>query len=168
MEEQIIALSITDQLTGLFNRRGFLTLAEKQLKIAERAHTRILLLFADLDGLKWINDSLGHRKGDEALVETAKILREVFRESDVIARTGGDEFIVLAAGVSREDSDILKIRLQQRIDAHNAYQGREYHISMSIGIVYKDPEASGSIDELISQADALMYEQKKRKQADKS
>ncbi len=165
LEEQIMALSITDQLTGLFNRRGFLTLAEKQLKVAERARTRILLLFADLDGLKWINDTLGHQQGDDALIETAKILKGVFRESDIIARTGGDEFVVLAGGVSREDSDILKRRLQQHIDEHNAHQRKEYMISMSIGIVYKDPDTPGSIDDLISQADALMYEQKKRKYA---
>jgi len=168
MEEQILALSITDQLTGLFNRRGFLTLAEKQLKVAERSQTSILLLFADLDGLKSINDTLGHQKGDEALTEAAEILKGVFRESDIIARTGGDEFVVLACGVSRADSDILKVRLQQQIDAHNARQKKEYKISMSIGIVYKDPETPGSIDELISQADALMYEQKKRKYAYKS
>ncbi len=163
MESKILTLSMTDQPTGLYNRRGFLTLAEQHFRIAERLKTRLLLLFADLDGLKWINDNLGHRKGDEAILEAALILKEIFRESDVIARVGGDEFVVLAYGAPAENSDILEKRLQKHIDDHNAVQARDYQISMSIGIAYKEPEQDISIDELMSRADARMYEQKKGK-----
>jgi diguanylate cyclase (GGDEF)-like protein len=165
MEEEIIALTITDPLTGLHNRRGFLALAEQQLKIAERTKIGILLVFADMDGLKWINDHLGHQKGDEALAEAAAIFTEVFRDSDVIARVGGDEFVVLALGATLENSDIFESRLQQYLDMHNAREGRDFKISISVGIVNIDPQHPCSIEELLSQADALMYEQKKKKRA---
>lgn len=89
MEEQILAISMTDQLTELHNRRGFLTLAEQHLKLSSRTKMGILLFFADLDGMKWINDTLGHEEGDRALTDVAVILKETFRASDIIARTGG-------------------------------------------------------------------------------
>jgi diguanylate cyclase (GGDEF)-like protein/PAS domain S-box-containing protein len=165
MEEEIIALTITDPLTGLHNRRGFFALAEQQLKIAERTKIGILLVFADMDGLKWINDHLGHQKGDEALAEAAAIFTEVFRDSDVIARVGGDEFVVLALGATLKNSDILESRLQQYLDKHNAREGRDFKISISVGIVNIDPQHPCSIEELLSHADALMYEQKKKKRA---
>lgn len=166
MAEKIEALSITDQLTGLFNRRGFLTLAEQQFKIAGRSQVRLMLLFADIDGLKRINDTLGHRQGDEAILEAATILKGTFRESDIVARMGGDEFVVLALGGSAaETADILSHRLQNLIATHNAHKNRDYEISLSIGIVYKEPGEPSSIDTLISQADALMYEQKNLKKS---
>jgi diguanylate cyclase (GGDEF)-like protein/PAS domain S-box-containing protein len=171
MEEEIKRLSITDPLTDLYNRRGFMTLAEQQLKISERIKRGLILVFADLDDLKIINDTLGHRKGDDALVEAADIFREVFRQSDVLARMGGDEFAILALETSsspRETPAVLTDRLQRCIDRHNAQANRDYPISMSIGIVFHDPEPPCFIDELMSRADALMYEQKKRKREYKS
>jgi diguanylate cyclase (GGDEF)-like protein len=138
-----------------------MALAEQQLKVAERSNTRLLLLFADVDDLKSINDKLGHLKGDDAIVEAATILKEIFRESDIIARVGGDEFVVLAYGVSTESTGVPEYRLQEQMDAHNARENRDYKISMSIGIAYKDPDWSCSIDELMSHADTLMYQQKK-------
>ncbi|MFH1078854.1 MAG: sensor domain-containing diguanylate cyclase [Pseudomonadota bacterium] len=163
MEEEIKALAITDQLTGLYNRRGFITLSEQQLKIAGRTDSRLLLLFADLDGMKWINDNLGHLKGDEALVGVAKILKKVFREADIVARVGGDEFAVLALGTPWEYPDLLKDRLQQQIDLHNCSQNRDYHLSLSIGIAESDPSSVVSIDDLMFLADERMYENKKSK-----
>jgi diguanylate cyclase (GGDEF)-like protein/PAS domain S-box-containing protein len=166
MEEEIRRLSITDPLTGLYNRRGFLTLAEQHLKVSERIKRGSILLFADLDDLKIINDTWGHRKGDEALVEAAAIFREVFRESDVIARMGGDEFAILALETSlvpREAPGVLTDRLQQCISLHNARRDRDYTISMSIGVAFHDLSTSCLIDDLMSRADALMYEQKRRK-----
>jgi diguanylate cyclase (GGDEF)-like protein/PAS domain S-box-containing protein len=166
MEEEIKRLSITDPLTGLYNRRGFLTLAEQHLKVSERIERGSILLFADLDDLKIINDTWGHRKGDEALVEAAAIFKEVFRESDVIARMGGDEFAILALDTSlvpREAPRILKDRLHRCISLHNARQDRDYTISMSIGIAFHDLNTPCFIDDLMSRADALMYEQKKQK-----
>jgi len=164
-EEDIRIMSITDQLTGIYNRRGFLTLAEQQIKVAERTQEGLLLLFADLDDMKMINDTMGHKKGDEALVDAARILKKVFRGSDIIARIGGDEFAVLALGASKDYPDALGQRLQHYIDLHNTRKKRGYDISMSIGMAYHDPEKPSTIDELMSRADELMYEQKKIKWA---
>jgi diguanylate cyclase (GGDEF)-like protein/PAS domain S-box-containing protein len=163
MEEEIRTIAVTDQLTGLYNRRGFLTLSEQQLKIAERTESRLLLLFADLDGMKWINDNLGHLKGDDALIEVADILKKVFREADIVARVGGDEFAVLALGTSSEYPELLRERLQQQIDFYNSREMRDYKLSLSIGIVESDPASPFSIDDLMSCADERMYENKRSK-----
>lgn len=163
MEEEIKALSITDSLTGLYNRRGFLTLADLQMKMAKRTGNGLLLLFADLDGMKAINDNLGHSKGDEALIETADVFKKVFREADIIARVGGDEFAVLALETSCECSDMFRERLQRHIDLSNSRKNRDYHLSISIGMVCCNPEDPSSIYDLMSRADGLMYENKKSK-----
>jgi diguanylate cyclase (GGDEF)-like protein/PAS domain S-box-containing protein len=171
MEEEIKRLSMTDSLTGLYNRRGFMTLAEQQLKISARTKRGWILVFADLDDLKTINDTFGHRKGDEALIEAADIFREVFRQSDIIARTGGDEFAILALETSLtplEAPGILTNRMQKCIAVHNTRQNRDFPISMSIGVVSYALDTTCCLDELMSRADALMYEQKKRKRKYKS
>ena len=160
-EEELRALSLTDELTGLFNRRGFFILAEKLQKIAKRQKRGICLLYADLDGLKEINDTWGHQDGNLALVDIANILRTTYRESDVVARVGGDEFVVFPVGTTGDDARIIVARLQENIDAHNAKREKGYKLSMSLGISYFDPENPCSIDELLSRADKLMYEQKK-------
>ncbi len=165
MEEEIKTLSVSDPLTGLYNRRGFLTLAEQQLKIAKRTKIGLLLVFADLDGMKWINDNLGHKKGDEALIEAANVLKKVFRDADIVARVGGDEFSVLAVGIKMEDSKIVEDRLQYQIGINNSSENRDYSLSMSVGTAFNDPENPSTIDELMSHADVLMYEQKKRKRS---
>ncbi len=163
MEKEILNLSITDQLTGLHNRRGFLSLAEQQIKIAERNKRSMLLFFADLDGLKWINDTLGHEEGDKALKEAATVLRETFRTSDIIARLGGDEYAALAVDVSEANAEIFTARLQSLIDTRNNQENRRYRLSISVGCSYYNPENPGSIDELIASADKLMYAQKQSK-----
>ncbi len=162
-EKMINDLAITDLLTNLYNRRGFIALAEQQVKQAERNKQGLLLLFADLDNMKQINDGLGHKAGDEALLETADVFREVFRKMDIIGRIGGDEFAVLAVEGSQEYSDIIKKRLQDQLDAHNARAGRNFSLSISVGTAYYDPEHPSSLDELMSNADSLMYEQKRNK-----
>jgi len=164
MAAEINALSITDHLTGLYNRRGFMTLAEQQLKIAKRTKAEaLLLLFADLDYMKLINDNLGHEKGNQALIEVASILREICRESDIVARVGGDEFAVLGIGATMNAWGAIESRLQQQIEIHNAIENREYKISLSVGIVCSEFENHDSIDALMSRADTLMYEQKRNK-----
>ncbi len=167
-EEELRRQSVSDALTGLFNRRGFLALAEQQLKIAGRSRMEIVLLFADMDGLKWINDNLGHRKGDEAIVEAAAALKDAFRDSDIVARVGGDEFVVLLLGTSLDNSTTLTGRLQECLDARNTAGERDYRLSISVGMVRCNPEETRDIDELMSRADALMYEQKKQKKAQRA
>jgi len=160
--EELHSLSLTDDLTGLYNRRGFLTLAEQQLKQAHRSGEQAVLVFADLDGLKQINDRFGHQEGSNAIVKAAQILKETFRESDILARLGGDEFTVLATVSSAERADAIKDRLEQKLDQFNARHDLPYELSMSIGIALLDPHGQLSIDELIEKADAAMYEHKQQ------
>ncbi len=163
-EEELLILAITDQLTGLHNRRGFLSLAEQQLRLSDRTKDRMVLFLADMDGLKWINDTLGHKEGDNAIIEVAMVLKETFRSSDIIARMGGDEFAVLAIDTTEVNSEIFTGRLQSLIDAHNNQENRNYKLSISVGCSFYDPENPCSIDELMVQADQLMYEEKRNKQ----
>ena len=165
MEAEILALSITDQLTGLHNRRGFLSLAGQQLKLAERNKRGMLLFFADLDGLKWINDTLGHEEGDKALIEAATAFKETFRTSDIIARLGGDEYAALTIDVAEANSEIFTSRLQYLIDTQNTQENRRYRLSISVGCSYYDPENPCSIDELMASADKLMYAQKQNQKS---
>lgn len=163
MEEELRLISVTDQLTGLYNRRGFIAFAQQQLKLTVRRKRGLLLFFADLDGMKAINDNFGHEEGDRALVETADILRETFRETDILARIGGDEFAILTIDSTEMTAEILIDRLQKRINAHNAQKNKPYFVSMSIGMSTCDSKAMRSLDELMSIADKKMYENKKEK-----
>ena len=163
MEEELRALSLTDALTGLYNRRGFLALADQQLKIAGRLKRGISLLSADMDNLKVVNDTLGHKGGDAALIEVAGILKESFRESDIIARIGGDEFVVLLIENTSGDSEMLTARLLKNLEARNA-ASRSFRLSISFGLASSAPESLCSVDELLAKADKLMYEQKRLNQ----
>lgn len=162
-EEALLALSLRDELTGLYNRRGFLTLAEQQLKVANRAKKGLLMIFADLDGMKDINDTLGHRQGDSALVDTARILRKTFRESDIIARYGGDEFIILSLENTESGAELFENRLREHLEYHNKHESRPYTLSLSTGFAHSDPENPLSIEDLLVEADHIMYEQKNGK-----
>ncbi|RJQ42512.1 MAG: GGDEF domain-containing protein [Nitrospiraceae bacterium] len=163
IELRLRSLSITDELTGLYNRRGFFTLAEDHLKMARRLNKGLSLLYADFDNLKLINDTLGHDTGDTALYETAGILKACFRESDIVARISGDEFVVLSLETSQISSDISCQRLQSAIEKHNMEKKRNYALSLSFGIAYAEVNATRSIAELLSRADKLMFEIKKQK-----
>lgn len=163
-EEELRALTLVDELTGLYNRRGFITLAQQQLKIAKRMKREMLLLFADVDQLKLVNDTLGHQEGDRALIDTAHILKQTFREPDIIARIGGDEFAALIIEASRADSEAIAGRLKENIRAFNRKRARPYHLSLSAGIAHFDPASPSFVNELLEQADRLMYEEKRLKQ----
>jgi diguanylate cyclase (GGDEF)-like protein len=155
-------LSMRDELTGLLNRRGFLSLAGQHLKIAQRSNWMIMLLFADLDELKEINDQFGHVEGDEALRSVSRILRQTFRASDIIARLGGDEFIVLAVKITDEGIKIIAKRLREKVQKTNQ-NNPHYQISLSFGVVKFDPQAMLSLEEMIAQADKALYESKETK-----
>ncbi|MDO8283104.1 MAG: PAS domain S-box protein [Thermodesulfovibrionia bacterium] len=163
MEEELRTLSITDELTALYNRRGFLMLAGQQLKLANRLKRGVLIFYADLDDLKIINDKYGHQEGDRAISETANLLREVFRESDIIARIGGDEFVVFPVHTTGYSTETLSARFKEHLRVYNTKRSAPYDLSISIGIAYYE-KCSHSIEELLVQADKLMYEQKKEKQ----
>ena len=166
-EEALLALSLTDELTGLYNRRRFFVLTEQCLKVAIRAKKRSLLLYIDMDDLKLINDHFGHNDGDQALIDLASILKNTFRESDIIARIGGDEFVVLLESTDEND-EMLITRLDENIRDYNAKASQHYKLSVSVGAAQFDPEYPISIDELLSKADALMYAQKRKRRKKES
>jgi len=163
MEEQIHNLSLTDELTGLYNRRGFTLLAEQTMKQARRKKRSMLLIFGDVDNLKMINDTYGHAQGDQTLKEVSAILRDSFREADIVARVGGDEFVVLAVDSSKERVNVLTNRIQSILEKRKQQGDRPYQMTISLGIAHYDPKATCTISELIAQADSRMYQQKQEK-----
>jgi len=165
--EALLALSLTDELTDLYNRRRFFVLTEQCLKVAIRTKKRLLLLYIDMDDLKWINDHWGHNEGDQALIALASILKKTFRESDIIARMGGDEFVVLFESTDEND-EMLITRLHENIRDYNAKVSQDYKLSVSVGPAQFDPEYPISIDQLLSKADALMYAQKRKRRKQES
>ncbi len=154
--------STLDELTGLANRRGFLMLAEQHAMLARRTGERFVVVFIDMDRLKPINDTLGHQAGDAAITETADALRVCFRESDILGRLGGDEFaLLLPATVGDNDLSIRK-RLHQELERRNMQPERRYQLCVSVGTVVSDPQQPLSVEEMLAQADALMYEEKQQ------
>ena len=159
--EQVRSLSIRDELTGLHNRRGFLELARHQLRLAERMRRSVLLFFFDLNGMKPINDQLGHDEGDRALRDMAGVLRASFRASDIIARLGGDEFVALLPDADPSQIDLFVGRIELETAQRNVEPGRKYELSTSIGATGFDPSNPEPIEELLVKADSLMYEAKR-------
>ena len=162
VEEAIHELSLVDELTGLRNRRGFINLTEMELALARRMGRGLWLFYADLNGMKQINDSFGHAIGDMALKDTAAILRETFRETDVLARLGGDEFAVLSIEAGLATPDPIVTRLLARVAAHNQSDTRPYELSISVGTARFHPDKHSGIEQLIAEADAAMYQVKQR------
>ena len=160
---EVHALSLTDGLTGLYNRRGFITLAEQQLKVARHTERGLILLYADLDRLKYINDTYGHPEGDRAIIQTAAILERTFRASDILGRIGGDEFAALAVRGNDEGVHAIPARLQRMVGDYNAAAKRPYELAISIGSMYFDPKSAPSVEDMMTKADSAMYEHKRRK-----
>lgn len=161
--ERLRNLSLTDELTGLNNRRGFMIMANGLLKFARRANHPLCLLYIDLDSLKSINDIYGHAHGDSAIIHFANILTQTFRDSDVIARLGGDEFVVLTIDATEGSLKAIQDRLQSNVDAHNRIAVRDYALSFSIGIIRVDLASTLTIEALLAQADEAMYAHKKKR-----
>lgn len=163
-EARVSAMAITDELTGLKNRRGFFRLAEQQLRAANLQKTKLWFIFIDVDGMKAVNDQYGHSEGDRALTATAGILKNTFRESDVIARIGGDEFVVMITGTDESHGGVILDRLMSHLDLHNAATEQRFRRCLSAGIVYVNSgEKPWSVEELLKSADQLMYEAKRGK-----
>lgn len=162
-EEALRSLTLVDELTGLYNRRGFQTLAERHLKLAMRKGRGVFLLFCDLDGLKAINDTHGHLEGDRALIDAAAILQHSFRSADIIARFGGDEFTVFPLEASDESGSLLVSRLEENVTAHNATAKRPYRLTMSVGIARFEPGSAWTVEQLIETADRHLYAVKRQR-----
>jgi len=160
LREELRMLSLTDELTGLYNRRAFTLLAKQQIKLADRKKLGMYLFFIDIDGMKHINDTLGHPAGDAVLVEFAGVLKKSFRGSDLIMRMGGDEFMALAIDSHPDSRELLVERLHASLEAIQKRKHPEHRISFSMGTVRYDPRAPYSVEELVEQADKLMYKEK--------
>ncbi|MBU1245013.1 diguanylate cyclase [Myxococcota bacterium] len=163
MEDEIRRLTVLDDLTGLHNRRGFFVSAENALRIARRTQSTCLVILADMDGLKIINDTLGHETGDRALRELAEALHGVFRESDVVARLGGDEFAILAFNAPEAHAQTITARIDEAIRRRNDRPGRDYSLSLSLGISVSSGDHPVPLHALLDLADQRMYENKRRK-----
>jgi two-component system, cell cycle response regulator len=162
LQKMLQSLSLTDDLTGLYNRRGFLALAEQHLRLILRKGAA-LLVYLDLDDLKLINDNYGHLEGSRALVVTANVLRACFRQSDILARFGGDEFCVLMTDAGQDSAQQVRSRLQQRVEFTNSLGTWPFRLSFSVGIAEVPEGHQPSLEELLRIADTRMYEEKRIK-----
>ncbi|WP_411289578.1 GGDEF domain-containing protein [Mycobacterium adipatum] len=164
VNNEMLQLSVTDDLTGVTNRRGFYLLAESVLAAARRDGLGCLFGFIDVDGLKKVNDRQGHVVGDALIVDVAHVLRATLRTSDLLARIGGDEFCVLAVGADSEPA-ALKARITAAMQHFNDTAARSYEVSTSIGLMAVPAEDTSTVEELLARADELMYEAKNARPA---
>jgi diguanylate cyclase (GGDEF)-like protein len=162
MEKEIHDLTLRDDLTGLYNMRGFYLLGEQTLRLAQRAQLPFSVLFIDLDGLKQINDHLGHSMGSKYLMETGELLNSTFRDTDVKGRFGGDEFVV-AGQFSLCGIELATARLQAATAERNAGTPRRFPLSLSVGYVTLDRYSDQTLKDLVAEADEKMYQDKRRK-----
>jgi len=149
------ALALTDVLTGLNNRRGFFVQAEHLFRLARRRHTSCAVIYADIDGLKLVNDQLGHAAGDQLIRDAAAVLRESLREIDVLARFGGDEFVAFV--LDDAHPGVILSRLRDNLHAFNLMQDRAYRLAVSAGAVRCDPGSGTALFDYVQSADREMY-----------
>jgi diguanylate cyclase (GGDEF)-like protein/PAS domain S-box-containing protein len=161
LEEALEAAALLDPLTGLYNRRGFRALAERQLLVARRKRQSVILIAADVDDLKAINDTYGHAVGDEAVVAAATVLRNTYREADIVARLGGDEFTVFPLDASVNSVPLLLQRLEQNLQRWVEQRAPAYKLTMSAGTAVLDAtDLSKTIEQTLAEADSQLYRQK--------
>jgi two-component system cell cycle response regulator len=165
LQMELQRLSLVDPLTGLYNRRGFTTLAAQHLKLASRSKRGFGIFSIDVDGLKKVNDRDGHAAGDRLLTDVAGVLTSAFRGSDIVARMGGDEFAVMAMDLQKEHLPLLEARLAERLRRRNADVPPDQAAGFSAGSVYFDPAGSATLEDLLERADRLMYEKKRSARA---
>lgn len=165
-EEAVRQMAISDSLTGLLNRRGFFLQAQKQYELACRNASPSILVFADLDGLKVVNDTYGHRDGDQMIVDAGAVLKMVLRQSDVVARVGGDEFVVFS--MECEQPEIIVKRIHDTVERFNSDNRRHYRLSLSVGVVVCEPDDTVSLEKMVEQADEAMYREKQRRRMERN
>ncbi|MCA1855214.1 GGDEF domain-containing protein [Massilia oculi] len=160
-ESAVRALALTDVLTGLNNRRGFYVQAEHLFRLARRKHAGCSVIYADIDGLKLVNDQLGHAAGDRLIQDAAAVLRESLRDSDVLARFGGDEFVAFV--LDDAHPRVMLARLRENLRAFNLMQERPYHLAVSAGAVRCDPAGGTALSDYVQLADREMYRHKPKR-----
>lgn len=166
LQQELMELSLVDELTGLYNRRGFYILASQFLQMVDRMNSRAALAYLDLDTMKMINDTYGHAEGDRTLVKTADLLRTNLRSSDILARFGGDEFIALGIEIESGSAEKMLARIEKQFTDFNAKSDQKYPILISYGVAHYDPRNPCSLEELMIEADKAMYEHKQSKRHD--
>jgi len=162
-DELLQYISAKDEVTGLYNLHTFLSMTEQQIKSAHREKKQMMIIYAGVDGMQAVNDELGQEGGDQFLVDIANILRKTFREADIFARTGGDEFVISTLVSSKNTEEMIMTRLDKNIEEHNADKSSAIKLSMSFGTSFYNPEQPVSIDDVLSAADDKMHEHKKSK-----
>lgn len=163
LNNRLYNISETDELTGLFNRRGFIGIAKKQKDLCTKTNQNGILFFIDLDGLKKINDTYGHKAGDDAIQSAAQVLKNCFRMTDTVGRLGGDEFVALTIGVDQHFLPGIEERLKLEIDKNNRENTREFALSISMGYRYFEADETLEIEKIIQEADEELYKVKKEK-----
>src|SRR5436190_1056162 len=161
LEEALRSLSLTDELTGLYNRRGFSTLAERHLSIARRKGQDLLLVLGDIDGLKLVNDTFGHAAGDQVVIDAGNVLKGTYRRVDIIARIGGDEFTAFPIEAGPDSAEMLMNRLQDNIARHNERYTRPFRLSMSVGVGRIKAADCPTVQRLLAEADRELYRRKR-------
>ena len=169
-QQQLRDLSLTDDLTGLYNRRGFTAMAEQQIKLERHQSTArgLTLMFADIDGLKKINDHYGHDAGSDAIIQLSKALNSSLRSADLVGRWGGDEFVMLTIGSHDEDAALMFDRIHFKIEEYNASSGKPYQLACSIGLAPLPLDGSRTFEEILAEADKAMYAEKLRRKAERA
>jgi len=162
-EVQLRRATMTDELTQLYNRRGFMTLADQQLRLARRQHKDAVLLYVDMDEFKALNDHHGHAEGDRALAAVGRLLRRAVRDCDVVARMGGDEFTIMALDADRAAARSIQRRIEERVMLLNASGDLAAPVSLTIGHTRVRPSEHASLSELLARADTLLYTRKRRR-----
>jgi diguanylate cyclase (GGDEF)-like protein len=157
LELSAVQLATLDDLTGIANRRGFISLAQNSLNLSIRNQYPVSIVFMDLDGFKALNDNFGHAVGDTVLIDFANLLKNTFRGTDIFARLGGDEFVLLLNGTSKQQAIKALEMFRITLFLYNQEHKREYKISFSSGIVEYDAVKHRTIDELLAASDKLMY-----------
>lgn len=163
LRDSLVNAAHLDELTGLYNRRGLLNLGQQQISMADRTKRGLLLFYVDLDDMKRINDTFGHKVGDQALIDSANLFRQSFRKSDIISRIGGDEFAIMAVETAQNGRQAILNRLQENLVAFNTGERRPYHLSLSVGVAAYDADNACTMDGFLERADKLMYEEKTRR-----
>jgi diguanylate cyclase (GGDEF)-like protein len=165
LQRTLRQLAVVDELTGLYNRRGFNTLHPDIMQQVRDEDARGYLCFFDLDRFKQINDELGHQKGDEALVEFSSNLRSIFRRDALLVRLGGDEFV--AMGIEREPNQVTEAvhALEIVLSVRNGMPGAQFSLEASSGVAYFNREGPASLEEVTALADAALYRNKESRRS---
>ena len=159
---------LTDDLTRLYNRRGFMALAEQHLRIARRQGKDSVVMYVDMDDFKQLNDHYGHAAGDRALMAVSRLLQSTVRDCDVVARMGGDEFTILALDADVMGARAIQKRLDERLALFNASGELPMPLSLTVGHTRVRPSDTSSVIELLARADQLLYARKRRRQMTKA